>query len=111
MTHRTPAGRFAPGTSGNPTGRPPLPEEIRTRIRDYTDQAIDVLVKAMSHEDPRVAVLAAKEMLDRGWGKAPTTSDVTLRQQEIDPSAAHLEALRSLMRRRNADDDGEASSH
>ena len=97
-------GTWVKGQSGNPAGRPKLPDDYKTRIRDYTEQAISVLADALTDPDVRARVAAARELLDRGWGKAAVTLDATLRQ-EIDPSQAHLEALRALVtKRRDADE-------
>lgn len=60
------ATRFKPGQSGNPGGRP---KGIAAKAREHADQAIDVLVNGMDDPDPRVRIAAAREILDRGWGK------------------------------------------
>ncbi len=73
-------GRFIPGESGNPGGRPQSTvrdqatgEEISLRelARQYTPQAIETLLEATKHASrwsDRIA--AASELLDRGWGKS-----------------------------------------
>ncbi len=73
-------GRFIPGDSGNPGGRPrstirdpATGEEINLRelARQLTPQAIATLLEATKHASKwsdRIA--AASELLDRGWGKA-----------------------------------------
>lgn len=72
---------WAKGQSGNPGGRP---KGIAAKAREHTDKALDVLVEGMADEDPRVRVAAAKEVLDRGWGKPLTmTADVTKRLDEF----------------------------
>src|SRR5947199_125980 len=69
---------FQPGQSGNPSGRPVLPEEIRVRLRDLTPAAIDALEGALSARDDRVRIAAASTLLDRAWGKPAQQSDVNL---------------------------------
>ena len=42
-------GRFAPGTSGNPGGRPEDEARVAELARSYTTEAIDTLVELMSY--------------------------------------------------------------
>ena len=67
---RTKSGQFAPGTSGNPGGRPKDEARVAELARSYTSEAIDTLVDLMRHgKDERVRGTAAQALLDRGWGK------------------------------------------
>ena len=89
------AKKFQPGVSGNPGGRP---KGIAAKAREHTDKALDVLRDALSDEDARVRVAAAKEVLDRGWGKPITmTADVTKRlddwtDDDIDAAISAIKA-------------------
>lgn len=58
---------FAPGQSGNPSGRPKADVRLRDMARQHTEAAINALVEALSDERHRVA--AATALLDRGYGK------------------------------------------
>ncbi len=85
------------GISGNPGGRP---KGIAKLAREHTDRALEVLREALEDEDKRVAVAAAKEILDRGWGKAVTmTADVSKRLDEFDDDTldAAIDALRAAI--------------
>ena len=70
---RTQTGRFAPGQSGNPSGRPKRDEDIAALARTHAADAIAVLVSIA--ENPKVndssRISAANSLLDRGHGRAP----------------------------------------
>ena len=71
VQNRTSSGRFLPGQSGNPGGRPKDEHRVSELARSYTAEAIETLVDLMRHgKDERVRGTAAQALLDRGWGKA-----------------------------------------
>lgn len=103
------AVKWKPGQSGNPGGRP---KGIAALARAHTDKALEVLVEGMDNDDPRVRVTAAKEVLDRGWGKPLTmTADVTKKLDEFtdDDIDAGIAFLRSVISTSAQADDGEGS--
>ncbi len=57
------------------------PIEIRSLARLHTEEAITTLVKIMrdTKAPPAARGACAQALLDRGWGKAPQTTDVTVR--------------------------------
>lgn len=73
QSSKKPRGKsFSPGKSGNPGGRPKLPEDIkhvRDLARQYTASAVDALVEVMDGDSAPAKVAAANALLDRGWGK------------------------------------------
>jgi hypothetical protein len=105
---------FKPGRSGNPKGRPKVPEEVRELARAHTVDAIEGLSKVLrAKKTPAMArIVAAEALLNRGWGKPrqelelsgpggkpliPTIplkdlSDGTLAQLEAALAAAEAEA-------------------
>jgi hypothetical protein len=64
--------KFKPGVSGNPSGRPKIPEDIKQAFKDLTWDAIEALRNIVN--DDRVTAInakvrAAEIILERGWGK------------------------------------------
>ena len=82
MANRKDNGRFAPGISGNPGGRPKLPAEMREIFQAKGPEAAEILVKHLRNSDPRVSVAAAREILDRAYGK-PVQSINVDREERI----------------------------
>jgi hypothetical protein len=86
--NRNKSGQFAPGTSGNPGGRPKDEARVAELERSYTNEAIDTLVDLMRNgRDEHVRGTAAQALLDRGWGK-PKVEVVS------EVGGGYLEALR-----------------
>lgn len=58
------------------------PTEIRSLARSHTDAALKTLVGIMNQDEapPAARVAAANSLLDRGWGKAPQTTELTVRR-------------------------------
>ena len=69
--NRTKTGQFRPGISGNPGGRPKMPEEFRQLARENSIPALQVVVNIL--KNPASAnkdrLKAAEIILDRAWGK------------------------------------------
>lgn len=62
------AGSWKPGQSGNPAGRPPT--ALLEAARNLTQEALDRIIELMRQDDDRALALnAATELLNRGWGK------------------------------------------
>ena len=94
--NHTGKGGFKPGRSGNPGGRPKGYAEIIAAARSHGEAALKVLVAALKAKDPRLRVIAAQTLLDRGYGKpAQTVAVVKSPLDDVDPAtlAALAEAL------------------
>jgi hypothetical protein len=88
--NRKKSGQFAPGSSGNPGGRPKDEARVAELARSYTSEAVETLVYLMRHgKDERVRGTAAQALLDRGWGK-PKVEVVA------DGAGSYIEALRLI---------------
>ncbi len=78
-------GRFQPGQSGNPGGRPREVGHVRELARQRTEKAVETLATIM--EDTKAPasarVTAAQALLDRAWGRAPETLNVRSPSEDI----------------------------
>ena len=66
---RDPLGRWLPGYTPNPTGRPKSEPDIVRQAREASPHAIRRLVELVDHPDPKVAAYAATAILDRAYGR------------------------------------------
>lgn len=69
-------------------------------FRQHTDKAIDTITNIMGDEDnaPRDRLLAAKTILERGYGKAPRTT-IKVLVDDLEGEALRREAQRILLAR------------
>ena len=69
-------GRWLPGQSGNPKGRPPVVNDLRELCRTNTKEAFETVIGIMRDKKapPATKLAAAQEVLNRGHGKV-TASD------------------------------------
>ena len=89
-------GRFSPGHSGNPGGRPKDEFKVSELARSYTTEAVDTLVDLMRHsKDDRVRGTAAQALLDRGWGKAKVEVATSGGETYIEALQAAAEVIRA----------------
>jgi hypothetical protein len=65
---------FQKGTSGNPGGKP-KGEDVRAMARKNTKKAFERILELIDSDDERVAFAAAKEVIDRAYGKAKPMDD------------------------------------
>jgi hypothetical protein len=68
---------FKPGQSGNPKGRPPVPQyDLIKHCRRLTPELIERVVGLTGHKDAKVALTAMTYLIDRGWGRPRQSLDV-----------------------------------
>ena len=77
-TKKQKGGRFKPGQSGNPSGRPKIPEDVKAAFKELTPQAVETLKGIMLNPLAKDAdrIKAAEIIMDRGYGKPTQAVDV-----------------------------------
>ena len=88
-------GRFQPGKSGNPGGRPKAARSIQELARKHAPEAINTLAEIAREGTPGARVSAAVALLDRAYGKPPqfNTGDATSFRKAVDLSDDELAAI------------------
>lgn len=76
--NRTKTGQFQKGCSGNPSGRPKLDPEIVKTIRSACPHAVERLIEFVDDKNPKIAMWAITELLDRGYGKPTQVQSVSM---------------------------------
>jgi hypothetical protein len=82
---------WQPGQSGNLSAARTDYRAVLELARDNSQHAMAKLIKLIDHRNPKVALVAAKEVLERAWGRVKEVDPNT----GADPEAA---ARRSEMR-------------
>lgn len=70
-------GRFQPGVSGNPNGRPKVDPKVREMLKAATPDAAQLLIDTIKNDKAKMEtrVDCAKEVLNRVYGKATQPID------------------------------------
>ena len=89
---RNEAGRWAPGVSGNPSGRPAVVSEIQELARARAPEAFKRICELIASADERTALAASQEILNRAYGKPTQSVDSTVKT--LDVGALYVEALK-----------------
>jgi len=87
---------FQKGQTGNPGGRPKLPEDVknvRELARSYTQEAVNALVDVLREGGASAKVSAAQALLDRGWGKAEANINMTVKRSAKELTDDELAAI------------------
>jgi hypothetical protein len=96
--NRNPSGKggFKPGRSGNPGGRPRKAiGDLSAEARKYAGLALETIVKICAEAKmDRDRLAAARELLDRGFGRAVQAVDLIMMGKKLtELSTAELIAL------------------
>lgn len=84
-TAKKPRGRpFKKGQSGNPGGRPKLPEEFVELARSRSVDALNYLIDAINDENlpPNARIRAAETIIAYGYGKPSQSIDLSGRDNK-----------------------------
>jgi hypothetical protein len=86
------------GVSPNPGGRPAIIRDLREAAQGYSVEALETLASVMRDQasPPAAKVAAARELLDRGFGKAVQAVDVN---SKVDMGATAAQVLMDLANR------------
>lgn len=76
--------KFEPGQSRNPGGRPKS-KELRDALRGFTDWLSSVWASPLTTKNPRVALLAIRELYGRVYGKPLQASEVSIEDDRSYP--------------------------
>ena len=93
-------GRFIPGWSGNPGGRPRVLGDLQAVAREHTEEALQTLLEVMRdpHAPAAARVQAANSMLDRAYGRPPQAIQVGNPQGEGGEAARTREFMLAFAR-------------
>src|SRR5262245_44110897 len=83
MANRTGRGQWQKGVSGNPTGRPKLPAEMKEMFQAKAPEAFEVLSRHLQSPDAKVAIAAATQILDRAYGRPVQSIDANITEEPI----------------------------
>jgi hypothetical protein len=83
---RDSAGRWLPGRSANPSGVPREVLRVKRIAQGHGPEMLDALVEIVRDKTAPHAsrVAAAREVLDRGFGKPEQNVDIRLQQQKLE---------------------------
>jgi len=78
MAEKKKSGRFKPGESGNPSGRPKVPKEVKELLKARSVDAVNFIVSTMQDEKAKqdLRVKCAEIIIERAYGKATQIVDV-----------------------------------
>lgn len=85
-------GRFVPGVSANPSGRPKGVGLLRELFRGSVNEAVAVTVELLKDADPRIRQAAAAQIFDRVFGKPLQSVDTEVKK--FDMNALYLAAVK-----------------
>jgi hypothetical protein len=85
-------GRFLPGLSPNPSGRPKGAGAIRELAREYLPAALKKIGELIENPDPRVALAASQEIVNRVFGRPVQAIDSEVKK--FDMNALYLAAVK-----------------
>ncbi|WJR78772.1 hypothetical protein [Bradyrhizobium sp. NP1] len=83
VAERDTGGRWLPGFTPNPSGRPKIVEEIKSLARQHAPEAFKRVCELVGSEDERTALAAAQEILNRAYGRPTQAIEQTVEYPDI----------------------------
>jgi hypothetical protein len=93
IVEREANGRFRPGFTPNPGGRPKIVEEIKSLARQHAPEAFRRVCELVGSEDERTALAAAQEILNRAYGRPTQAIEQTVEYPDIKQLYLHAVQL------------------
>ena len=94
--NREKTGQFIKGKSGNPAGRPKDNPEVKEILKAACPQAAQELVKYIHDKNPKIALCAITEILNRVYGRPVQNANV-----QMDVAITPASILEAIKQRRN----------
>ena len=92
---------YKPGQSGNPGGRSRVQAEFETKCRKFMEEKGWVALEEMAQDkDKKVKQWALEQMMNRGFGKAKETIDVTTRDESLQSPDSIADRISDLIGRK-----------
>ena len=92
--------QWKPGQSGNPGGRPKMPDDVKDALEGGSLRAAQRLVQLVDSPDERIALMASETVLSRLYGKPAQQIDAQVTTTNV--QQAHLAVLIELQQKREA---------
>ena len=83
IAERETNGRFLPGFTPNPSGRPKIVDEIKQLARERAPDAFKRVCGLMGSADERIALAASQEVLNRAYGRPMQGIEQTIEHLDI----------------------------
>ena len=87
--------QFKPGQSGNPGGRPKIPEDVKMAFRAACPEAVEILIGIMRNpkEKTPYRLDEIKTILDRAYGRPVQAQDISF---DVDSTADMMAQIRRV---------------
>lgn len=92
---------FEKGKSGNPSGRPKIPDELKSRLKDICPEVVQFWYDTLKDPEAKLneRIKVSELIFERAYGKAPQSLDVNanVEQTRVDLSGVPDDQLGVLL--------------